>query len=206
MPAWLTRFLRWARKKCWPDARPIYQKELLTMSKKESVSDALALITDEMPRTLYERVGDYLAGKEWNYSSDAERHYYSLHLRLKHGSVRIVIDTAQNEEWQRVLVYSIYPTLVPETRRTAVCEALARINFTLGFGSFEMDLKDGEVRVRTWLECEGEMPESQIDRAMRKSVDLAEQYMAALLAVAFGNVAATDIVELASSGDGQTLQ
>jgi hypothetical protein len=87
-----------------------------------------------------------------------------------------------------------------------VSEALARINYATVFGNLEMDLKDGEVRVRTVLEGDGFIGEEMIDRAVRKSLDVADQYQAALLAIAFGNASPKDILEMASQSDGATLQ
>jgi hypothetical protein len=87
-----------------------------------------------------------------------------------------------------------------------VSEAIARVNYATIFGNFEMDLKDGEVRVRTVLEGDGFVGEPMIDRAVRKSLDLADQYQAALLAIAFGNAAPKDILDMASQCDGETLQ
>jgi hypothetical protein len=69
-----------------------------------------------------------------------------------------------------------------------------------------MDLTDGEVRVRTVLEGDGFIGEPMIDRAVRKSLDMADQYQAALLAIAFGNASPKDILEMASQSDGATLQ
>jgi hypothetical protein len=130
----------------------------------------------------------------------------SFGLRLRDGSVRVVVDTAEGAGWSRVLVYCIYSTFVPEQRRQAVSEAIARINYSTIFGNFELDFDDGEVRVRTVLEGDGFVGEPMIDRAVRKSLDLADQYQAALLAIAFGNAAPKDILDMGSQGDGGTLQ
>jgi hypothetical protein len=74
------------------------------------------------------------------------------------------------------------------------------------FGNFEMDLTDGEVRVRTVMESDTFVGEPMIERAIRKSLNMADQYQAALLSIAFGNVAPKDILEMASQSDGATLQ
>jgi hypothetical protein len=104
------------------------------------------------------------------------------------------------------MVYATYPTYVPEQRRQAVSEAIARINYAIVLGNLEMDLNDGEVRVRTVLEGDVFIGESMIDRAVRKSLDIADQYQAALLAVAFGNASPKDIIAMSSQSSGETLQ
>ena len=73
-------------------------------------------------------------------------------------------------------------------------------------GNLEMDMNDGELRVRTILEGDSLIGEPMIDRAIRKSLDLADQYQAALLSIAFGNALPADVLAMASCGEGATLQ
>ncbi|MEI8031113.1 MAG: hypothetical protein WCH35_15140 [Comamonadaceae bacterium] len=44
--------------------------------------------------------------------------------------------------------------------------AINRINYTLAFGSLEIDLKDGEVRVRTVVEGIGNLGDAMIERVL----------------------------------------
>jgi hypothetical protein len=176
------------------------------MARKNDVIDVQTSVVDVQGKTLFDRVCDFLTEKDWTFSAYADKGHVSFGLRLRDGSVRVVVDTAEGAGWSRLLVYCIYSTFVPEQRRQAVSEAIARINYATIFGNFEMDLKDGEVRVRTVLEGDGYVGEPMIDRAVRKSLDLADQYQAALLAIAFGNAAPKDILDMASQSDGETLQ
>ena len=176
------------------------------MTEKSEVIDVESAVVDVQAKSLFDRVGDYLTEKDWNFSSYAEKNYFSLGLTLRDGNVRVVVDVAEVTGWSRLLVYATYHTFVPDQRRLAVAEALTRINYSSLFGSMEMDMKDGEVRVRTVLEDEGFIGEKMIDRALRRALDLADQYQAALLAIAFGNAPAKDVLEMAARDDGATLQ
>ena len=176
------------------------------MAKKADAIKVEAAVVEIQSRTLFDRVSHYLTERDWSFSSFPEKGYLSFGLRLRDGSVRVIVDTADGAGWSRVLVYCIYSTFVPEQRRQAVSEAIARINHSTVFGNLEMDLDDGEVRVRTVLEGDGFFGESMIDRAVRKSLDLADQYQAALLAVAFGNESPGRILQMAERADGSTLQ
>jgi hypothetical protein len=69
-----------------------------------------------------------------------------------------------------------------------------------------MDLKDGEVRVRTVLESDGFIGDHMIDRAVRRGLDAADQYQASLLAIAFGNESPENILAMSERADGSTLQ
>ena len=178
----------------------------MQMARKNDVIDVETAFVDSQSKTLFDRVGDYLTEKDWSFSSYPDESHVSFSLLLRNGSVRVVVDTGEAAGWSRILVYCIYPTFVPELRRQAVSEAIARINYTTILGNFEMDLKDGELRVRTVLESDSYVGELMIDRAIRKSLDLADQYQAALLGIAFGNVSPQGILEMAIQSAGETLQ
>ncbi|NVB81742.1 MAG: hypothetical protein HOV81_25330 [Kofleriaceae bacterium] len=51
------------------------------------------------------------------------------------------------------IVYAVLPELVPAERRAAVAQYLVDRNYYLNLGAFEMDLDDGEVRLRTSLDA-----------------------------------------------------
>ena len=176
------------------------------MTKKNEVIEVEAAAVDGQARKLLDRVGDYLTEKDWNFSTFDENDYLAFSLRLRDGSVRVLVDTWEGTGWSRVLVYTTYPTYVPAPRRPVVADAIARINYANIFGNLEMDMADGEVRVRTVLEGDFFIGEAMIDRAIRKSIDIANQYQAALLAIAFGNATPQDVLEMAAPDEGATVQ
>lgn len=108
-------------------------------------------------KSLFDRVAGYLDANDWRYSSDSEKGYYSMGCRIKEANVRVVIDVFESESWRRMMTFSIYPIFVPENRRAAVLEALNRINHSLVYGNYEMDMADGEIRFRTTVESESDM-------------------------------------------------
>lgn len=56
-------------------------------------------------------------------------------------------------EDQQCNLFSVCPAFVPTDNRLVMAEALTRINSQIGFGNFEMNFDDGEVRYRTSLHC-----------------------------------------------------
>ncbi len=176
------------------------------MSKKREVIEVEATVVEVHGKTLFDRVTDYLTDKDWGFHVIEDRKCLSFGLRLRDSSVRVLVDAAENEEWSRVLVYCTYPTYVPAPRRLAIADAISRINYVNYVGNLEMDMKDGELRVRTIVEGDSLIGEPMIDRVIRKSLDLADQYQAALLSIAFGNALPADVLAMASCGEGATLQ
>lgn len=157
-------------------------------------------------KTLFERVAGYLDANDWNYTACEEKTYFSMGYRIKDGSLRIIVDVFEVDSFQRVLVYSSFPVFIPEHRRTAAAESLTRINYTTIFGNFEMDLKDGEVRVRTVLETDGEISDAMICHVLGANIDAADRYFAPLLTVAFGNAKPETVLDLVTRSDETTLQ
>jgi len=184
--------------------QPARREEM--MSDKNEVLPVEGAVIDTQDRTLLDRVCDYLNDKEWSFTRFEDRDCLVFNLRLRDGGVRVIVDIWEGAGWSRILVYAIYPTFVPEHRRPAVCEAIARINYANILGCFEMDMADGEVRARTTLESDVLIGEEMIDRAIRKSLDLADQYQAALLSVAFGNASAKDVLEMGARDETDTVQ
>jgi hypothetical protein len=176
------------------------------MTKKNDATDVDCVLVQSQGKDLFDRVCDYLTEKDWAYSTHGDHQCLSFGLRLHNGNVRVVAETVQGDEWSRALVYCMYPTFVPVPRLAAVAEAIARINYTVIFGNFEMDLRDGEVRVRTFVESDLFLGEDMIDRAFRTALDLANQYQAPIMAIAYGNASASDVLEMASNSNAETLQ
>ncbi len=176
------------------------------MPKKTDVVDVEVSVVEVQPKTLFDRVSDFLTSKDWQFTTYEDSQYYSFNLRLRDGSARIFVDTVEGNGWSRILVLTTFSTYVPEPKRHAVAEAIARINYANIFGHFEMDFGDGEVRSKAVLECDGYLGDEMIDRAIRKSLDLADQYQAPLLGIAFGNLSPKDVIDMASRGEEATLQ
>lgn len=176
------------------------------MAKKNIVIDAESTLVPTQAKTLFERVQDFLNDQDWVFQSDEERQQVSFFLRIKDGSVRVVVCAAEAQNWSRIMVYVTFPTLVPELKRLVVADAITRINYVSLLGQLDLDMTDGELRVRSVLECDSFVGETMIDRAIRRATDMAEQYHAALLSVAFGNTMAKDVMGLVGRDDGATLQ
>ena len=90
--------------------------------------------------------------------------------------------TAEADE--QFVFYSVPPLGVPEDRRPAVTEFITRANFGLRIGTFELDLDDGEVRLRAGIDVEGDsLSAALVRQVVFASVTLMERYLPGLLAV-----------------------
>ena len=53
------------------------------------------------------------------------------------------------EEEGKIVFFSIFPIHAPAKRRSSLANVLLAINYSLFWGSFEMDFEDGEIRCKT---------------------------------------------------------
>ena len=172
-------------------------------TKREIVEETTIVVPK---KSLFERVAGYLDANDWHYTADTEKAYFSMGCRIKEASVRVVIDVFEAEDWSRLLTFSTYPVMVPEHRRSGVIEALTRINYQLIYGSFEMDLADGEIRFRTVVEAEKELDDTMIDRVLNANLNAADRYFAALMTITYGNASPATMIDLASVPAKENLQ
>ena len=103
----------------------------------------------------------------------------------RHGSW-LLIGQAHEERGQAA-VYSVLPEKIPAERRAAVNELLARINYGLILGNFEIDLTDGEVRFKVAADFGGAEPSvDQLKPLVATSLAQFDRWLPSLRAVAAG--------------------
>ncbi len=171
---------------------------------KREIAEETAIVVPK--KSLFERVAGYLDANDWRHDADTQKGYFSMGCRIKEASVRVIIDVYESDDWRRLLTFSTYPVMVPEHRRSAVIEALTRINYQLIYGSFEMDLADGEIRFRTVVEAEKELDDAMIDRVLNANLSSADRYFAALMTITYGNASPATVIDLASLPAKENLQ
>jgi hypothetical protein len=80
------------------------------------------------------------------------------------------------------------PLLVPEGCRTAAAETIARANYGLRLGKFELDFDDGEVRFQVaQILVDEAVGQAVIDRMISTTVNMLDTYLPALLSVIYAN-------------------
>lgn len=68
------------------------------------------------------------------------------------GTLRFVLATIEDGDYKAVRIYSTLPVNIPEPRRPAVAELLARLNDLIITGNFEMEFVHGDVGFKTTLD------------------------------------------------------
>ena len=92
-----------------------------------------------------------------------------------------------------------YPVLAKDKKmRPAAAEFVARANFGLVIGNFELDMRDGEVRYRVGhMIVDGQLDEVTIRRLISTALSTSDRYFPSFMQLLFGGLTAGDAVFLA---------
>lgn len=105
------------------------------------------------PGTLLDVVQRALTSHEWHYHTldDAPL----VHFTVVGAAGTYPCWAAVNDDAEQCSVFVVFPHRVASDRRLAVAELIARANYGLAIGNFEMDFADGELRFRVSVDVEG---------------------------------------------------
>ena len=100
--------------------------------------------------------------------------------RTENGNFQCIADV--DETINTFLFYTMLGIFIPESKRLIVCELLARINYGIIIGNFEMDMDDGEIRYKTSIDYEGsELTDKNIDNIMSANLSMVDNYLFSIL-------------------------
>lgn len=142
-------------------------------------------MANDFSEELLTTLTDFLDEQGWHYTVDSEdgiiRSSFKLESKLK--SYHMIVDV--NE-----LYYTVYYTLdisADEDCRREVAEFLTYVNYGLRSGNFEMDMRDGEVRVKIFIDCDDCPPtEEVLNMSFTDGDRYLNRYGNGLLSVMFG--------------------
>jgi hypothetical protein len=144
-------------------------------------------MTEPAPEsTLFETVENYLAADGWN--TTRVEGDTSLQLLFQGSQSQWLCFAQVREDVQQVIFYSISPVIVPPEKRTDVAEYIARANYGLILGNFEMDFDDGELRYKTSIDVEGAILTAELLRPLLiANLTTMDHYLQGALSVIFGD-------------------
>jgi hypothetical protein len=144
--------------------------------------------------TAYEQLIQLLDEREIQYEPNEEYQTIRTDLRGEVATYRVVAHVDADQELFQVFGYS--PVRVPEGCRPDIAEAVARANYGLQVGKFELDMNDGELRFQAGhIMTDGVVGEDVIDRLIGTTIAMLERYLPAVLSVIYGNELPKDAIQ-----------
>lgn len=161
-----------------------------------------------MPTTaLFDQIACYLAVAGQHFESEAEGGLIVAQMGGDHGKWHTYIQITDDVEARHVVIHAHLPALIPVSTRLKVAELLARINYDLVLGNFELGLDDGELLFKTAVDlADGQLTQAMFDRLYRLNCQLMNEYYGRIWSVAFGDSVTSDMYAAPHSMKDRILQ
>ena len=141
---------------------------------------------------------NYLEGEKWHYTFEERTGYlrFGMNLRGKLKTIQYAVCVKDDE----CTVYAVSPVSAdandPEQMRQME-EFVCRANYGLRDGNFEIDVNDGELRYKSYVNCEEDMPsEERIKWSIYCPAAMFERFGNGILQIVVNNLPARDAIKL----------
>ncbi|MDP4160314.1 MAG: YbjN domain-containing protein [Bacillota bacterium] len=138
-------------------------------------------------RVLYEILKD----NGWEFDFDNRNEIIKLEIRGVNANFHsfLLVD----EEQESLLCNTHINQKIPHSTRLEVCDFMSRVNYELANGNFEMDMDNGEIRYRTFLDlADAEPSKDQILNIVWNGVLGFDTYYPGLMKLVYGDCSAED--------------
>lgn len=138
----------------------------------------------------------FLTEDDWHFLFDEQRGMFKFGLSLKSRmkTINYLIDVKDDE----YVVYAVSPIGADrkdEKMMASMADFFCRANYGLKNGNFELDMRDGEIRYKSYVDCEGITPTTDI---VRNSIHcpgaMFNQYGDGIVDIIFGGASAKDAI------------
>lgn len=138
----------------------------------------------------------HLEDRKCRFLVDEEHEVVRINTHTRVGSYEIVVcPRADRELFQ---VFGLAPVRIPTGARPAVAEAIARANYGMTLGRFELDFEDGELRLHAdTVMVSNLLSDEVIERLISCAVQMLDLFMPAILAIVYGNESPADSIRMA---------
>lgn len=153
-------------------------------------------------------VKQFLTEDDWNFSFDEERGIFKFGLRIrgKIHNLKYFIGIRKNE----IIVYSICPIGADEEDNemmTEMAEFLHRVNWGIRNGCFEFDFRDGEIRFRSYIDCDKTIPSTKsIKNSICCAAAMFEKYGAGITSIIFAEGYAKEAIAMCEKKEEEELR
>lgn len=150
----------------------------------------------------------FLTEDDWNYSFDDKRGVFQFHLSVKSKikSIKYRIRVRADD----YTVYAIAPIGADEDNAAmmaSMAEFICRANYGLRNGNFELDMRDGEIRFKSYVDCEGITPSQEmVLNSIHCPAAMFETYGDGILGILFGGLSAKEAIAQCEKSDEDRLR
>jgi len=125
---------------------------------------------------IFQIMVNFFTEDDWSYAKIQGEPALYLAFEGDNGSWNCYAKAREDEE--QFVFYSICPIKVPKTKRRTMGEFIARANYGMMIGNFELDFTDGEIRYKTSIDVEGDrLSFALIQQLVYANVTMMDKYL-----------------------------
>ncbi len=135
---------------------------------------------------LIDIVEEYLVEIGWKFEKDEDSDIIKTGVNAKNAAFRLIIYSIEDKDL--LTVYVAQDNNIPASKRMLVAEFIARANYGLNLGNFDLDMDDGELGYKVSADLEGgQLSTDMVGNMVGAGVSTMDQYYPGLMAVLFSN-------------------
>ena len=143
-------------------------------------------------------ISAFLREDDWHFEFDEEKGVFKFGLSLKTRLKKVNYNIRVKED--DFSVYAVSPINADEDdsdMMRKMAEFVCRANYGLKNGNFELDMRDGEIRYKCFVDCEDGVPSvSVIRNSIYCPAGMFRMYSPGILSIIFGDATAKEAVDL----------
>lgn len=147
---------------------------------------------------IIDAINQFFNNDGWNFSFDSERGIFRLGYSLKGKLKRLSLIIGTTNDGYNV--YAVAPVGVDkndEKTLAEMAEFICRANYGLKNGNFELDMRDGEIRYKIYVDCSGIEPtQIMVQNSIFYPIGMFERYGEGILGIFFGGMSAKEAIEM----------
>lgn len=132
-------------------------------------------------QTPFGAIREFLDGRKYTYAASEQNQRIGLSMCGRHADYRFILRITNGGDFFQITAN--YPFRVRDARmRPAVAELLARANYAMLLGKFELDMEDGEARFHiTQMIEEGHLGVSTVEKLFLTALHTLDRYFPAFM-------------------------
>ncbi|AFZ26210.1 hypothetical protein Cylst_4104 [Cylindrospermum stagnale PCC 7417] len=142
-----------------------------------------------LTQPIFQAIVNFFTQDDWPFTKIQGKLALRLGYKGENGKWNCYAEAREKEE--QFVFYSVCPLNAPETQRMAVAEFIARANFGIVIGNFEIDFSDGEIRYKTSIDVEGDrLSFALIKQLVYTNIATMDEYLPEIMSVISTDVSA----------------
>lgn len=150
--------------------------------------------------SLFQILYDILNENGWEFDYDTKNEIIRFEIHGVNADFHAFL--LVDEEQESLLCNTHIDQKIPHSKRLEVCDFMSRVNYELANGNFEMDMDNGEIRYRTYLDLSDAKPsKEQILNIVWNGVLGFDTYYPGLMRLVYGNCTAEEAASYCTIDD-----